>query len=85
MRNRIERIFIEDQNFEKKIESNFILEFYFRIQNRIVYSSIHNTILEISMATFDDTFEKFEYFDIFEFSTLLINIEQSPNLFASIN
>lgn len=37
------------------------------------------------MATFDDTFEKFEYFDIFEFSTLLINIEQSPNLFASIN
>lgn len=60
MRNRIERIFIEDQNFEKKIESNFILEFYFRIQNRIVYSSIHNTILEISMATFDDTFEKFD-------------------------
>lgn len=85
MRNRIERIFIEGQNFEKKIESNFILEFYFRIQNRIVYSSIHNTILEISMATFDDTFEKFEYFDIFEFSTLLINIEQSPNLFALIN
>lgn len=85
MRNRIERIFIEGQNFEKKIESNFILEFYFRIRNRIVYSSIHNTILEISMATFDDTFEKFEYFDIFEFSTLLINIEQSPNLFASIN
>lgn len=48
---------------------------------KIEYSSIH-------FWNFDDTFFKKSdpnTSDIFEFSTLLINIKQSPNLFALID